>query len=187
MNMLIGLTGPAGSGKSFCAQYLQEQFRYERVSFAGPLKAMLRAALDYADLIPVYVEAIIGGELKETPNNLLGGKTPRYAMQTLGTEWGRECLSQDFWIALAESRIRGLLMQGVPVVVDDVRFDNEADMIQRLGGTVLRVAGRSKGVSPDHPSEQGAWYHHTIDNSPGRDVRAQLCAAHDIQKMEAFS
>ena len=40
-------------------------------------------------------EAHIEGALKEVPCELLGGKTPRYAMQTLGTEWGRDTDQQD--------------------------------------------------------------------------------------------
>ncbi len=42
----------------------------------------------------------IEGSLKAKPCSLLAGKTPRHAMQTLGTEWGRNCIGDGFWINL---------------------------------------------------------------------------------------
>jgi hypothetical protein len=78
---LIALTGYAGSGKSTLADILACEHGFTVVKFAGPLKAMLRAlGLD---------EREIEGDLKEQPCQLLAGHTPRRAMQTLGTEWGR--------------------------------------------------------------------------------------------------
>jgi hypothetical protein len=40
------------------------------------------------------------------------------------------------------------------VVVDDVRFDNEADLIRRLGGVVLGLE-RDNVLAIDHKSENG--------------------------------
>ena len=41
-----------------------------------------------------------------------GGKTPRYLMQTLGTEWGRMMVDGDLWVELCCVRIRWALSQG---------------------------------------------------------------------------
>jgi hypothetical protein len=60
---------------------------FARVRFAGPLKAMM-AALGCTN-------AEIDGDRKEVPCDLLGGKSPRWAMQTLGTEWGRKLIGDD--------------------------------------------------------------------------------------------
>jgi putative protein kinase ArgK-like GTPase of G3E family len=77
---IIGLTGLMGSGKSLAAQEL-ERIGFTRTRFAGSLKDMMR--------VLGLTEEEIEGNLKETACALLGGKTPRYAMQTIGTEWGR--------------------------------------------------------------------------------------------------
>lgn len=141
---LLGITGKAGSGKSTAAQVLLDA-GWTRIKFADPLKDMIRAiGLD---------DRHIEGHLKEVPCELLRGKTPRHAMQTLGTEWGRECIAHDFWIAIAKRRIALAMAAGLNVVVDDVRFENEADVIRELGGMVLGLE-RGDGAG-FHVSESG--------------------------------
>lgn len=141
---VVALTGVAGSGKSTAAGYLQRR-GYQLVKFAGPLKDMLRA-------IGLAEQQIEGGE-KERPAALLQGKTPRHAMQTLGTEWGRKCLGDDFWVGLWRARVDAILENGGRVVVDDCRFPNEAAAIRAMGGDIYRLVGRG-GLSGMHESER---------------------------------
>ncbi|MFT0892971.1 deoxynucleotide monophosphate kinase [Pseudochelatococcus sp. G4_1912] len=140
--MIIGLTGLAGSGKTTAANYLVEHYGFTRHRMAGPIKAMLHCL--------GLNERHTDGDLKEVPCDLLGGKTPRHAMQTLGTEWGRDLISPDLWL----SAWQATLPDG-DVVVDDVRFANEADAIKELGGVMVRVdrLGIIAAVH-DHVSEQ---------------------------------
>ncbi|QIX20745.1 AAA family ATPase [Agrobacterium pusense] len=143
---VIALTGLAGSGKSTASKYLVEKHGYQLVKFAGPLKDMLRAI--------GLSEAQIEGELKEVPSRLLQGKTPRHAMQTLGCEWGRDCIGSSFWLFLWEDAVLKILDAGGRVVVDDCRFPNEADEVRKLGGVVWRLIGRG-GIAGEHESEAG--------------------------------
>lgn len=147
MTRLIAFTGPAGCGKSTASDALVA-CGWQRVKFAGPLKDMMRAL--------GFTEAHIEGHLKEQPSDLLLGRTPRHAMQTLGTEWGRECIGPDFWTGLAARRIAAALNAGVSVVVDDCRFANEAEVIRGLGGKVVRIEGRG-GIGGSHASEAFAF------------------------------
>jgi hypothetical protein len=80
----------------------------------------------------------IDGDHKELPCELLGGKTPRHAMQTIGTEWGRDLIDGDLWINAWKRSIEKL-PPNVPIVCDDVRFANEAEAIHAMGGVVIRV------------------------------------------------
>lgn len=143
---VVALTGAAGSGKSTAADYLVRQHGYERVKFAGPLKDMMRA-IGFSD---DHIE----GDLKEKPDALLSGKTPRHAMQTLGTEWGRKCIGEDFWSNAWLYRVRGLVDFGRRVVVDDLRFPNEAAAVRSLGGVIIKLEGRG-GIAGGHESEKG--------------------------------
>lgn len=143
---VIALTGLAGSGKSTASKYLVEKHGYKLVKFAGPLKDMLRAI--------GLSEAQIEGELKEEPCEWLQGATPRHAMQTLGTQWGRACIGPSFWIELWVRRVNLIIAEGGRVVVDDCRFPNEADEVRKLGGVVWRLAGRG-GIGGSHESEAG--------------------------------
>lgn len=147
---LIALTGAAGSGKSLVAEQLQD-VGFTLVKFAGPLKAMLRTLFERTGHIPVEVDEMIEGGLKEVPQPALLGHTPRWAMQTLGTEWGRECFGPNFWVNLAMTKVRSV---SGPVVIDDCRFPNEAATVALEGGEVWRITrpnlARNAG---DHVSE----------------------------------
>lgn len=142
--LIIGLCGPAKSGKSLAAQYLENNHGFARVRFAGPLKAMLAAlGLTHDE---------IEGELKEKPSALLGGKTPRHAMITLGTEWGRDLIDPNLWIN-AWRRNVDRLPTGTPVVVEDCRFANEAIAIRIRDGGLVRLSRNGAGIGVSHPSE----------------------------------
>lgn len=140
----VGLSGPAGSGKSTAAQFLVDRFGYTRVRFAGPLKAMARAAgLD---------ERQVEGDLKEVPSELLCGRTPRYFMQRLGTEFGRDLIGEDFWVGLWRNAANAVLDAGGRVVADDCRFENEVGTLRNLGGKIGLLRGRG-GLAQSHASE----------------------------------
>lgn len=138
--MIVGLSGAAGCGKSTAADYLVHAYGYTRRRFAGPLKEMVRAL----GLTDDHIE----GSLKEKPCAALSGRTPRFAMQTLGTEWGRAVMGEDFWV----NAWRANLPATPFIVAEDVRFPNEADMIESVGGYVVHIDGRG-GIAGDHASE----------------------------------
>lgn len=81
------------------------------------------------------------------PNQFLGGKSPRYALQTLGTNWGRQTISRDIWVNAMSRRIHDIQhMQRTPsgrdmqcIVIDDIRFPNEFEMVHRLGGQIWMI------------------------------------------------
>jgi hypothetical protein len=156
---IVAFTGYKGSGKTTAAQMLG----YELRPFASTLKRML-AVLGLTD-DQIY------GSLKETPCDLLGGHTPRHAMQTLGTEWGRECIDPEIWLRSWKHSL-----PQVDIVVDDLRFPNEAQLLIDMGAKIVRV---DRNVSIDlHPSEafiQNLPVHHIIaNNSNIDDLRTQV-------------
>ncbi|MEQ9565485.1 MAG: hypothetical protein RLN85_06675 [Pseudomonadales bacterium] len=156
--MIIGLAGRIGCRKSTVAEYLEKKHFYHRHRMADPLKNMLRTL--------GLCEREIEGDWKQTPRHLLGGKTPRFAMQTLGTEWGREMISPDSWTnAWEENHPYG------DVVCEDVRFANEADAVRSVGGIVVRILRGEDDEAILHPSELMDFKadfivvnHDTIDN-----------------------
>lgn len=160
---LIGFCGAAGAGKTTAACTIVGQYPgWHRLSFADPLRAMLSALGLTADELTLR---------KEEPSALLGGRTPRYAMQTLGTEWGRGQMDAELWMRAAQHKALELLAHGLNVVFDDVRFDNEARMIHALGGQVVHVRRPGRGPKMAHASERGVSEElitHTItaDNVP---------------------
>lgn len=141
---VVAFSAPAGGGKSTAAAYLAAKHGYTLVKFAAPLKSMMRML----GLTDEHIEGI----LKEVPCPLLCGKTPRYAMQTLGTEWGRDIIGAGLWSNAWRELASDVLDQGGRVVCDDMRFANEEAGVRQLGGMVVRLEGRG-GIAGGHVSE----------------------------------
>lgn len=149
---LVGLIGRRGSGKDTAASVL-EAHGFQNVKFAGALKAMLRTLLAYQGADELSIDRMIDGDLKEVPTPLLAGRTPRYAMQTLGTEWGRKLMDPDFWIGTTMAKAKV-----ADTVITDIRFQNEIDEVHNAGGSVIRISvdGDSRFTDADagqHASE----------------------------------
>lgn len=148
--MLIGLVGYKGSGKGVVAQALREHEGFVTVKMAGALKEMFAAYLAYVGAGRAVIGRMIEGDLKEVPADCLGGRTPRHAMQTLGTEWGRDLIHKGLWIDAFKRRAN--LFENV--VCDDVRFLNEAAAIKEHGGFLVRVLRPDNAIDLSHPSER---------------------------------
>jgi hypothetical protein len=168
---IIGLAGPAGCGKNLVASMVPDAVV---VHIADPIYAALSAILGIQDTV------LRQRATKERPIDWLG-KSPRQLLQTLGTDWGRTLVAEDIWLRIARRRIEELAASGVStVVIADVRFDNEARMVQEMGGEVWGVdRGPTAGVSP-HVSESGlspGMVDRVIDNTGTPDqTRANVAA-----------
>lgn len=146
---LIGLSGRKGSGKDTVADMLLDIEHYKKLSFAGPIKAMLGV------LLGVGIEKFEDHQYKETIIPELG-VTPRQMMQTLGTEWGRQLVHPDLWTMVLGDRIKAFQKIKANIVIADVRFDNEAERIKSLGGMICKIERPSLPPPEDtHRSESG--------------------------------
>lgn len=140
--LVVGIVGPAGSGKTVVAKRL-ESHGFTRMRFAHQIKAMLKVGLGLTD-------AQLDGDEKMVPLAEFGGCTPRHIMQTLGTDWGRRMVDGDIWTNAwrrAAAKVEG------PLVVDDVRFPNEAVAVRAAGGVLWRVVRPGLAVG-EHLSER---------------------------------
>lgn len=163
---IIGITGQATAGKTSLANIIIRNYPgFVRLSFADPIRAMLKAiGLTDAEL----------SEGKHLPNPKLCMRTPRYAMQKLGTEWGREMIGDDIWRDAAKRQAIAAYQSGLSVVFDDVRFDNEAWAIREIGGIVISVWKPGLPPPMDHASEQGI--------APA--LTDHFISAHDLAELE---
>lgn len=153
-NRLIAIAGHKGAGKDTAAGVLTMQ-GYQNAKFAAPMKAMLATLLMARGVPQPEIYAMLEGDLKEKPHPKLNGRTPRHALQTIGTEWGRNLMAQTFWIDAFGDMVRASLGDAtVPgLVVTDCRFHNEVAAIHDLGGIVIRVDRPGLVVDLNHQSE----------------------------------
>ena len=80
----------------------------------------------------------------------------RPILQWWGTEFRRGLRGEDYWIRKMRTELEGLKdreKDGL-VIVTDVRFPNEADLVKSLGGRVVRVVRTGDaGLTAEHISE----------------------------------
>lgn len=148
--MIIGLVGKAGSGKDTAAGMIPGAKVF---SFADPLKEFCAQVFDWPR------EVLWGpSELRNRYDPRYPGLTPRHALQTLGTEWGRGCY-ENIWADLGIRRAKAWLEEYNPAlhaVFTDCRFINEARAIREAGGEVWRIIRPGSGLSgaaSQHSSE----------------------------------
>lgn len=157
---LIGLTGYARSGKDTIGSRLVNEHGFVRVAFADAVRDAtytLNPQLSY-DRDVWTVQEIVdqhGWEWCKTHVPEI-----RRLLQVMGTEVGRGIFGESSWTDIAVRKIAEYanvesLVVGVTakVVVTDVRFANEADLIHDLGGQVWKVERSGFGPVNAHASE----------------------------------
>lgn len=77
--------------------------------------------------------------------------TARYALQTLGTDYGRKAVGPDVWVNLCLKEIH----EDEPAfaVITDGRFANEVAAVQAAGGKALLIIDPAENNTDTHASE----------------------------------
>lgn len=150
-NKIIVICGPRGSGKSTLAKLIQKNDGGTILPFAGPIKSMLSGLVMSQGCNLDTTTRMFYGDLKNTPSEYLGDRTPAYAMQTLGTEWGRDLIHQEIWANAWKRNIERL--HGFNIIVDDLRFLSEEKMIRTFENNTIVKLIRKERRSDGHLSE----------------------------------
>lgn len=127
--MIVGFAGLAGSGKDTSSDILVRKHNFVKVALADPLKRICKEVFDFTDdqlwgpsasrnapdarYVRMKRGALgttyQGHDLPCTPSPPEDSYlTPRFALQRLGTEWGRDCYG-NLWIDYALRVAKALL------------------------------------------------------------------------------
>lgn len=136
---IIGISGKAGSGKTTLTGHLLDLLGdgWKRTGFADVLKA------ETAERFNFPLEWCYSS--KDTLIDITDKNAPCYKMSVrrLLQWWGtdvRRKSHQDYWCEkMAESlnTLRASELKGV--IIDDIRFENEADLVLNQDGLLIRV------------------------------------------------
>lgn len=151
---IVGLIGRKRAGKDSFAGRLVAEHGYTRLAFADNVR---QAALDLDPIIH-WSEREGSIRLSQAVSELgweAAKDIPevRRTLQRFGSETVRK-LDPDFWVRPVMEEARRLSYQGVPVVITDVRFFNEAaDILGELGGLLIRIVRPGSSTDDVHASE----------------------------------
>jgi hypothetical protein len=160
---LIGFGGALAAGKDTVADYIVEHHEAVKVNMSAPLVAAMLALNPLVEhyIAGTNVEHVGTGsyiryrELHEAIGYVAAKKNPevRRLYQVLGTEVGRDLISENVWVDIASRTIQQHRAEGFPVVITGIRFENEQQMIRDLGGTLVYVTRGTEGTVGTHASE----------------------------------
>ena len=150
---IVGITGKKYSGKDTIGNILKK-YGYVQLAFASSLKEACKAIFHFED-------DQIHGENKDVIDEYWQ-TTPRSILQYVGTELFRDRLAilipfiqKDIWVKSVEKQIIEMRKNNpdVKIVITDVRFQNECELISKYGGDMIRVNRQMLNNSDSHSSE----------------------------------
>lgn len=150
---LYAFTGLRGHGKTTAAEALIDKYGFAHLNFADPLREVVAAVYG------VTMDEMLNPALKEKVLDRYPFKAPRELLQKVGTDLFRKFID-DTWIEAFRQRAQALIDAGAPgVVCSDCRFLNEAAMIRKMGGLLVKIEDPRKreagagSVFAQHASE----------------------------------
>lgn len=156
--MIIGLKGNKGSGKSTVALHITKKYSFIEKALADPIKQI-------GLLIGFSQQQMYGSQKdKETVDPIMG-ISGREFLQKMGTEIGREIIPQiipnfklaqngQLWINTTGRIIDAELEQKNNILISDIRFPNEAEMIKSRNGIIIEIQRDTiKDNYSEHSSE----------------------------------
>jgi hypothetical protein len=150
MQRIIGFHGKVGCGKDTAVEIIKQEYgenNVEHLSFAKPLKDVVKLGFNLTD------EQVYDPIKKELPIHGNTHITPRMLLQQWGTDILRPILGNDIFTRSVLNKIKESDKR--IVVISDVRFDNEAELVRLQGGSIVHIFRQGyEGTSQNtHASE----------------------------------
>lgn len=151
MGKLIGILGKKRSGKDSSGNYMIAKYNYTRYAFADPIKDIIKIMFDFNTKQLNEDKEIIDERWNISPREIL---------QKFGTDICRNDLkeyipnikldNETLWIKLF--RFFYEKNKDKDIVVTDVRFLDEINIIKSLGGKIIKI-NRNNVLYDSHSSE----------------------------------
>lgn len=152
--MLIGVSGKKRSGKDEIAKVVAER-GFRPIAYADPIRRaleILNPVVHYILKMDGLVELRYNDAVEALGYEAAKEEFPeiRRLMQVFGTDVCRVMFGDEVWTNYLRDAIN---RDGGDYVVTDIRFRNEARLVQTRGGVVLRVVRPGLPNDDTHDSE----------------------------------
>ncbi|MEA3363536.1 MAG: hypothetical protein U9Q61_09775 [Thermodesulfobacteriota bacterium] len=189
--MIIGFAGKAASGKTTAAKYLLERLssnvvilpmalilREEVENFIRQVGAEAYVPLVYGDQddkvrvfhideksaleqCPVWVNFVTDNQdIQDQPGQ--SAVSVRRILQWWGTEY-RRAQDHDYWTKAWEIKLQEYDLAETHILVDDVRFVNELEIIKKNGGIFIKIERPGFDGANNHSSENSLDHYDSWD------------------------
>lgn len=154
MKRIIAICGAKRSGKDVLANHIIEKYGYTKLSFAEPLKQLVKQLFNFTD---TQVGLIDGDNDEKDTIDERWGISPRKALQFIGTEVLQHKIQElipnigrDYFANILLSKIE----DDKTYVISDLRFIHEYEKIKHLDIDIIKVIRPSLAVNDEkHLSE----------------------------------
>lgn len=157
MYQVIAVSGMSKHGKDTFSDYIVKKHGFKKFSIADPLKEVCKIIFDFDD------DQLYGD--KKDFIDYRWKCTPRKCFQYIGTDLFRENLhkiipdiEKNIWIKSLQVKIDKHFKENpyIPVVISDVRFENEIEYLRKSNLTVysIRITNPRIKYSDNHESEE---------------------------------
>ena len=161
---IIGLSGKKGTGKNTVATMIAalSGLRVKELAFADPLKEEVAKAT--------------GNTVKYVNEHK---ENFRLILQGWGTDYKRKLVDDSYWLNKMGVMIHNAINDGAEIIViTDVRFPNEYNYINKIGGLLCRVSRPLESID-NHPSETALdkvhnWHHIILNTGTLEELRPQV-------------
>jgi len=163
MRKIIGISGFINSGKDTVADYLVNYHGFRRESFAAHLKDVVSVIFGW-DRVMLEGRTSSSRIWREQVDSWWSEKlgqtdiTPRSVLQILGTDVLRQNFHNEIWI---HSLAKKILSNTDHIVITDVRFNNEAQMIRECDGILCAIQ-----------REPSPYWYHFVHEALRNDVKS---------------
>ena len=143
MSLYVGVIGKREAGKTTVVGRALTEMGFKRYHPMDLGREMLRPFLLACGISEDQLDDYLTGSRKAEVIDFLGMSSVEL-QQTLGTEWGRDCVDTSIWTRLLHRRQE---QNGDSFYFNDsIRFLSEASDVKARGGLLLRI------VRPEHVS-----------------------------------
>lgn len=154
MKRIIAICGNKRCGKDVLANHIVEKYGYTKISFAEPLKNIVKMLFNFTD---EQVGLIEGANDEKDTLDIKWGITPRKALQFIGTEVLQNKI-QELLPDIKRDYFANILLDKLEnnktYVISDLRFIHEYEKIKHIDLEIIKIVRPDINSCEEHLSEK---------------------------------